>query len=587
MEIHNSNFLKNEKIWMLLIVLLYFSLILPQIQKPFVMDEIDFPEAANAINTKGVPMYYSGEGDENHLGLWHPPLYIYVLALSFRLFGVSEASARLVSVLFSLGTLFLIYYITKEIFYERKDKEYINKNCLCAKCRYISLLSCFLYVINPFVIQNSLLIDIDNSILTFLLTLFIFAFVKTIKTKNSNNLLLLGLLFGLSLWSKFGTSPALIISIFAFYVLNKGIKSGVMHTVIIFVIGIIFFLTTWGILSEVTGMPFAQPFMHNIKLLSEGASSSIIHYIASTLWGAKTIFFWTTPFMGFLIIMALLKRLKKYLMLNEFTITDFLLVYGLLVFIEYTAIRPSAYGFPKYYGPMMPAFSIVVASYVYECCIHNFTRNKTNDLLIYGTVLIISILYFLFVLGDPFIIDTNLDKYQIVGKTTTIFVLYIIPLGIALVCLRIFTQEHKISKLFVLYLTILLISASLSLSYLQSQANYSTAYLYGQTGMQETIDYILTHTTSNDTIISPKDLAYYTKNPFYETNAHLLNNPERFYKIIYERNIPYIVMRSKGAYIISYYPHILGIINSDYSLVAKFGYFNIYKQKNMGVKDVE
>jgi len=46
----------------------------------------------------------------------YPPLLPILLSLSFKIFGISEASARLVPLLFSLGTISLIYFLSLKFF---------------------------------------------------------------------------------------------------------------------------------------------------------------------------------------------------------------------------------------------------------------------------------------------------------------------------------------------------------------------------------------------------------------------------------------------------------------------------------------
>ena len=57
---------------------------------------------ARAIADTGIPyanMGYMGDRGRvttrEYYGLWHPPLYIYLLGLDVKLFGATEPSARL------------------------------------------------------------------------------------------------------------------------------------------------------------------------------------------------------------------------------------------------------------------------------------------------------------------------------------------------------------------------------------------------------------------------------------------------------------------------------------------------------------
>ena len=109
------------------------------------MDEVDFALAADGINNEGIPQYYRGEHHSEHLGLYHPPLFIHTLAFSFQSFGVSEVSAHIVPFLFSLATLVVVYFLALELF-KNDEKRYT-----------IALLGSSIYAINPLVIQNGFL----------------------------------------------------------------------------------------------------------------------------------------------------------------------------------------------------------------------------------------------------------------------------------------------------------------------------------------------------------------------------------------------------------------------------------------------
>ena len=121
-----------NKVILLVCIAAFLFFAFASINKPFVMDEIFFVNAAIGENL-----------EEFIAALTHPPLYVYMVMLSFKIFGVSEAAARLVGIIFSIATIILIYLLSLEIFYENKKKH------------LIALSGSFIYSINPFVIQNS------------------------------------------------------------------------------------------------------------------------------------------------------------------------------------------------------------------------------------------------------------------------------------------------------------------------------------------------------------------------------------------------------------------------------------------------
>src|ERR1019366_6119587 len=63
--------------------------------KPLQLDNMDFPAVAKQTAATGLPVYYRGEENPRHLGLYHPPLYIYMLAFWIDLFGFGEIQVRI------------------------------------------------------------------------------------------------------------------------------------------------------------------------------------------------------------------------------------------------------------------------------------------------------------------------------------------------------------------------------------------------------------------------------------------------------------------------------------------------------------
>jgi len=68
--------------------------------------------------TRGAPVLNPGQSipGEWTYYLHHPPLLDWIVALSFRIFGIHEWSARLVPLLFSLGTIVLTYRLARRLF---------------------------------------------------------------------------------------------------------------------------------------------------------------------------------------------------------------------------------------------------------------------------------------------------------------------------------------------------------------------------------------------------------------------------------------------------------------------------------------
>ena len=98
-------------------------------------------------------------------GLWHPPLYVYVLALSYKIFGTASWAARLPGVVCFLITLWLLWRLVTHLS-PPESRQHVR----------IFLVS--LYLVNPLLIQQGMMLDIDNTVLTLLGVLLLHEFLR-------------------------------------------------------------------------------------------------------------------------------------------------------------------------------------------------------------------------------------------------------------------------------------------------------------------------------------------------------------------------------------------------------------------------
>ncbi len=544
------DFLKNKNFLIILFIIFYFVLVIPQITGLFVGDEVDFINAARGVVTSGIPIY-EGAGNVMKIGLWHPTLYVNILATSFKLFGVHEWSARTVSVLFTLLTFSMIYLIMKEFSLSDTSK----------------VLASSIFLFNPLVVQGSLLVDIDNSVLMFFIALFVYTYVKLDRT-NPKNLVFLGILFAIALWAKIPTPPVLILSIVIFHALNREYKRALLESTTIGLVGGVIFLVTWFLYCNFFDLPFSEPFIHNIGYVGFGQNN--IHFLLTHLWGFKNILFWTTPFFLLLMLTAAISRAKRYLEKRKLEVIDFIFIVGLLIFIEYLIVGSyQTADFPRYFSPMMPMFSIAFAGYLDK--VKEITRRDLNAAVF---VSIILILYLSLALKDPLLIDRVIFNteiiYKIVKKSVAMTLLYLFPFVLSYVIFR----ALKVKSAFTLSIILPLLICSTYIDCIQVKADYATAYLYGERGMEDTIDYLSPRTDDNDTVIAKKDIAYYLAiKEFYD----LPKSAEELEKLIENRDIEYIILKKEGYFTSLKYKDVTELIDTKYELDKEFGDYKVYK----------
>ena len=102
---------------LLLLAAVYLWLLRPQLARPYMYDDVNFAFAARAVADTGLPYANAGHMSDRwdfsrreQWALWHPPLYIELLGLQFKLFGTSETSGRLLGAAFGLATAARLYF---------------------------------------------------------------------------------------------------------------------------------------------------------------------------------------------------------------------------------------------------------------------------------------------------------------------------------------------------------------------------------------------------------------------------------------------------------------------------------------------
>lgn len=554
-------------------ILIFLSCIFISFNRLIITDESDLIKAGEAVATIGIPVfYYSNEECSSAIGLWHPPLYLSLIGISLRLFGQTSQSAQLLGIISFFLNLILIYFISKEFFVEEKKKSLI-----------ISL-AIFLYSINPLIIKSSFFIDIDNSILTTLMTFFLFIFIRLEKRNSGiDGDILLGLLFGGILWAKFH-SLLLIPAIVLYQIFNRNYKRAIIQGIIVTLVGWGFFLVSWWIYCQISQLPFSMPFLHNFGpfLRPSASSDNLLSKTLFSLGMIRNVILWTCPLFFFFFVFLGVKIIKDYFVNKRLTLLDFLFLYGILVVLAYTVLGRGTAGFPKYYIPMMPALSIVIAAFVSQY----IPEISKKTLLTAITIFIAGIFFCLFVIGDPLLLPFT-PKRSLLNNPEAVKTLiitsisppffYLLLLGIITGIIKLTERRMGFLNILILATFLSLVSANVSVDILQAKAKYATTYNYGEKGMKNTIEYLKAVVGKEDILICPKDVAYYVQTRFFCNNHPPKWTEDKLRKTIKENFFRYVVFRKNFYCQVNYDPN--EILDPMYEKVKIFGDFEIYQRK--------
>ncbi len=143
---------------------------------------------------------------------WRPALYVYLVIPFIKLLGLNVLAVRLPSVILSVLTVIVTYFLTKELFKNSTIKHFSNE--------IIALFTSFFLAISPWHIYISRLGHEVNAGLTFIVLAILFLFKAINNSQNKFFLLFSTLFFGLSFYTyqseKIFTPLILLVFIFIF-----------------------------------------------------------------------------------------------------------------------------------------------------------------------------------------------------------------------------------------------------------------------------------------------------------------------------------------------------------------------------------
>lgn len=161
-------------------------------------------------------------------GDYKPPVYGYLGVIPVKLFGLNAFSVRFPSAALGVLTVFLTYFLVKELFYKRRDE----------KIELVALASTLFLAISPWHIMLSRG-AYEANVSTFFIGLGIFTFLRAIN-KNMWFLSISAVSFGLSLYT-FNTARVFVplLIVFMAFVFHKNLLSDMKRVLLSAIIGLI------------------------------------------------------------------------------------------------------------------------------------------------------------------------------------------------------------------------------------------------------------------------------------------------------------------------------------------------------------
>ncbi|HEY6041290.1 MAG TPA: hypothetical protein VIX58_04100, partial [Anaerolineae bacterium] len=173
-----------------------------------------FAAQAKLIYTDEVPFAFDmralAQGDWAQLTIPHPPLYVWLGSLAVRMGGYNLLALRVVGGLSFIATLLLIPLACHALIADP------------ARARRGALIAHVIYALHPLALQGSLLLDIDNTVFTPALLLFIITLARTEPSPAAVRIPAVGGAFALLLWTKLLPTPLILLaSVLVSYALRR------------------------------------------------------------------------------------------------------------------------------------------------------------------------------------------------------------------------------------------------------------------------------------------------------------------------------------------------------------------------------
>ncbi|GIU78297.1 MAG: hypothetical protein KatS3mg005_1535 [Bryobacteraceae bacterium] len=544
------------------------------VAKPLYLDNMDFPAVAKATAETGLPIYYRGEENPRHSGLYHPPLYIYSLAAWFRLWGPGEAQARL----FGLACLFLHGWVVL----------YGLRLLYGEKARAAAPWFWALFLLNPFTLQCAAVLDIDTSIYGPLLTALLAAALRIgwrdgeprRDEVKAAEWILVAVLMALSMWAKLTTVLSVAPAAVLLLVPRLGWRRALLNGGGALAAGAALFLASYFVYGRATGQDVGYTFRFTLASLTQrsGASSGW-----EWLAGHWRIFLdmsnWQVRWSGLLpwagaagAAAGLVWRWRKGDRRSRdaaIVLLWALVVSGFYLGLTYTFGRaPFKYVFV--------GWGVIVACVAF-CAAAGWRRmaelrlaSPWWSLLAAGSLFAVCFVISGKWLRDRIVLEAGISR----GEALALW----LPAAALLAGLAMGRRRLAAALTAGGVISYAGLMAGMALA--MARAPYSTTYNYGQEGFEETVCFIQQHTQPGDAILSMKDVGFRAGRRYFENYGYIFGGAERAEaarRILTEGKARYAVFtEGNGPDFLGLNPQLQEVIQSLCVLERSYGHYRIY-----------
>ena len=468
-----------------------------QIQDPYVIDEAAFPFAAKGVATNGTPYFYNGETRPTDLGIWHPPLYVYLLGLWIKLFGFGHIQVRGFGIMCLITTIIFIYKTVK---------------LFSSTTSYAPSIAGVFYCTHYFVLQSNLIPDIDGTLLPLVISFSLYAIAKllvNLEERPYKELFLISISLGFSFSTKLTTPLLLFLPLAVVHFFrNKNIISSLLLTLAQMILGLFLFLIWWIPISKIQNLDWAFPFRFTFqsaaaKSSSEGMLNQLLNSSQMPMSAISWIGFST--FILFLFASYLTIRVQDS-KIRIYSIS--VLAFSAISWLVYNSITGAPFTFPKYWNIGLIGISISAGLMMPSA---QAVKSKKVNLIV--SLFAITVFAFIswtthyrlsfthsFISLNP---SVKVSGILILLMTTTTFLVR-----------NTFRQSKKFFTYLLLMISIISMNAGVSTAIANS--SFSTRYYFGESGEKEVLTWLAENSNYRSVLFAAKDIGLESGIRFYE-----------------------------------------------------------------------
>jgi hypothetical protein len=501
-----------------------------------IADEPQFYDMGKSIWQTGLPYAYSGD-------LWHPmlasPLLHYHLLALISPLPLGYWGPRLLGLLLFAGGLMLALAAARRL------------------GKGTAVWVAILMLAPPLAAQGALLVDMDGGLMVFLTALWAYIWLMPQKTVWHRRIILAAIIT-LGLCTKL-LVPTLLCAGTFIAGMSFRRRVWIKDSLFAFITGVILFAIIWFIYTTAWQLDFWGPFIHGAsKMPTDGFGS----WALAASKGLIRIALWLTP------LWLLLACLPRHLGYEETP----LFFAGWLILAVHAGLGITAYGFPKYFPPMIPLLAIGLAPAIQS----SYERIKQ-----FIPLLILSIISLILplLLGDPLLPILTANR---MGMDASSLLTSAICLTLPLLLTLAFWLWQRTMAMLRMALLCGAVGLGAGIMIVQGMADYEVRYIYGERGMQQLLTELEKNVPAGSEAILPVDVAFLSgyRYQFRQAESALQNDAPAFATLISDPSNQAVVLRE------SYYAHagydsvlkdltIIQILEREYKTV-KVGSFSIY-----------